>query len=607
MLLLTINTSYVKLFTSTEWRYFMALDGLTIHALVDELKNKLNGGRLLKIAQPENDELQLTVRVEKTQYKLLISAGASLPLMYITENSKVSPLTAPNFCMLLRKHLNNAKIIDIYQPGLERIINMKVEHYNDMGDLCYKLIIVELMGKYSNIIVTDLEGKIVDSIKHISANVSSVREVLPGRMYFIPDTTNKKNPLEVTKTTFIETIKASSLPISKAIYTSFTGISPVIGEEICFRSNIDSEKPANVLDTTELAAIYNSFDDMMECVKLNKFQPNIIFTEEGQDYIPKEFAPFSLSLYSDSKSKITYFDSMSQVLEQFYSQKSAVTRIRQKSYDIRRIVQTTLEKDYKKYEIQAKQLKDTEKKDKYKIYGELITAYGYGLEPNATSLVAENYYDDNKEITIPLEKDLTPMENAKKYFDKYGKLKRTAEALESIIVETKEEISHLESIMNALDIAVTEDDLKEIKEELIQSGYIRRKSSDKKAKFTSKPFHYVSTDGYDIFVGKNNIQNEELTFKVANGGDWWFHSKNFPGSHVIVKTNGDELPDRTFEEAASLAAYYSKGRDQEKVEIDYIQRKHIKKVSGSKPGFVIYHTNYSMAIAPNINNIKAMN
>lgn len=584
----------------------MALDGLTIHALVDELKNTLNGGRLLKIAQPENDELQLTVRVEKNQYKLLISAGASLPLMYITENSKVSPLTAPNFCMLLRKHLNNAKIIDIYQPGLERIINIKVEHYNDMGDLCYKLIIVELMGKYSNIIVTDLDGKIVDSIKHISANVSSVREVLPGRTYFIPDTTNKQNPLEITKYSFIETIKNLSIPASKAIYTSFTGISPVIGEEICYRSNIDSEKPANVLDANELNSLFTAFDDMMECVKLNKFQPNIIYATDGQDLIPKEFAPFTLSLYSDDKSQVSYIESMSQVLEQFYSKKSAVTRIRQKSYDIRRIVQTTLEKDYKKYEIQSKQLKDTEKKDKYKIYGELITAYGYGLEPNATCLVAQNYYDDNKEITIPLDKDLSPMENAKKYFEKYGKLKRTAEALESIIIETKDEISHLESIMNALDIAVTEDDLKEIKEELIQSGYIRRKSSDKKAKYTSKPFHYVSSDGYDMYVGKNNIQNEELTFKVANGGDWWFHSKNFPGSHVIVKTNGDELPDRTFEEAASLAAYYSKGREQEKVEIDYIQRKHIKKVAGSKPGFVIYHTNYSMAITPNINNIKAM-
>lgn len=582
----------------------MALDGLTIHALAYELKNTLNGGRLLKIAQPENDELQLTVRVEKNQYKLLVSAGASLPLMYITEGSKTSPLTAPNFCMLLRKHLNNAKIIDIYQPGLERIINIKVEHYNDMGDLCYKLIIVELMGKYSNIIVTDLDGKIVDSIKHISANISSVREVLPGRTYFIPDTTNKSDPLSITKENFLSIISGCSLPTSKAIYTSFTGISPVIGEEICYRSNIDSEKPANVLENEELEAIYNTFSDMMECVKLNKFQPNIIYTMDGQDMIPKEFAPFTLSLYDDEKSKVTYIDSISQVLEQFYSKKSALTRIRQKSYDLRRIVQTTLEKDYKKYEIQSKQLKDTEKKDKYKIYGELITAFGYGLEPNATSLTAQNYYDDNKEIIIPLDKDLTPMENAKKYFDKYGKLKRTAEALETIIVETKEEISHLESIMNALDIAVTEDDLKELKEELIQSGYIRRKSSDKKAKYTSKPFHYISSDGYDMYVGKNNIQNEELTFKVANGGDWWFHSKSFPGSHVIVKTNGDELPDSTFEEAARLAAFYSKGRQQDKVEIDYIQRKHIKKVAGSKPGFVIYHTNYSMAIAPDIKEIK---
>jgi len=292
------------------------------------------------------------------------------------------------------------------------------------------------------------------------------------------------------------------------------------------------------------------------------------------------------------------------VLEQFYSKKSVVTRIRQKSSDLRRIVQTTLEKDYKKYELQEKQLKDTEKKDKYKIYGELITAFGYGLEAGSEKLIAQNYYDDNKEITIPLDKDLTPMENAKKYYDKYGKLKRTAEALESIIIETSDEITHLESIMNALDIALTEDDLKEIKEELIQAGYIKRKSSDKKAKFKSKPFHYVSSDGYDMYVGKNNIQNEELTFKVANGGDWWFHSKTFPGSHVIVKTNGDELPDSTFEEAAKLAAYYSKGREQDKVEIDYIQRKHVKKVAGSKPGFVIYHTNYSMAISPDIHGIK---
>ncbi len=579
----------------------MAFDGITIHALVDELKTKLVGGRLLKIAQPENDELQLTVRVEREQYKVLISAAASLPLMYITESSKTSPLTAPNFCMLLRKHLNNAKIIDIYQPGLERIINILIEHYNDMGDLCTKLIIVELMGKHSNIIFTDTEGKIIDSIKHISANVSSIREVLPGRMYFIPDTTGKIDPLTVTREAFNKKISEQMMPILKALYCSFTGISPTIAAEICSRCHIDGDKPANTLYPSELDNIWTIFDDIMECIKLNKFQPNII--SENTSGNPKEFSPLPLSIFNDNNNSASYHDSMSYVLEQFYSKKSVVTRIRQKSSDLRRIVQTALEKDYKKYDLQSKQLKDTEKKDKYKVYGELITAFGYSLEPNATTLVAENYYDNNKEISIPLDKDLTAMENAKHYYDKYNKLKRTAKALEDIVSDVADEITHLESVMNSLDMALSEDDLKEIKEELVQAGYVRRKSSDKKAKYKSVPLHYISSDGYHMYVGKNNIQNEELTFKFANGSDWWFHSKNFPGSHVIVKTNGEELPDTTFEEAASLAAYYSKGRDQDKVEIDYIQRKHVKKVTGSKPGFVIYHTNYSMAIAPNISNI----
>lgn len=581
----------------------MALDGISIHALVDELNRQLVGGRLLKIAQPEPDELQLTVRVEKEQYKVLVSASASLPLMYITEGSKTSPLTAPNFCMLLRKHLNNAKIIDIYQPGLERIINIKVEHYNEMGDICYKLIIVELMGKYSNIIVTDMDGKIVDSIKHISGLVSSVREVLPGRDYFIPDTTKKLDPLNVSMENFKEKISSEAMEISKALYCSFTGISPVIASEICYRANVEGDKPANVLDFDETQRIWTTFDDIMTCVRLNKFQPNIVYDSTSTPLKPVEFAPFTLSIYADNNHSVDYIESMSAVLEHFYCEKSAVTRIRQKSSDLRRIVQTALEKDYKKYDLQIKQLNDTEKKEKYKIYGELISAFGYSLEPGATELVAENYYDNNNKITIPLDKDLTPMENANHYYDKYGKLKRTAEALKDIVTEVANEISHLESVMNALDIALTEDDLKEIKEELIQAGYIRRKSTDKKAKYKSEPLHFVSSDGYHMYVGKNNIQNEELTFKVANGGDWWFHSKNFAGSHVIVKSNGDELPDNTFEEAARLAAFYSKGREQDKVEIDYIQRKHVKKVPGSKPGFVIYHTNYSMAIQPNIHGI----
>ena len=250
-----------------------------------------------------------------------------------------------------------------------------------------------------------------------------------------------------------------------------------------------------------------------------------------------------------------------------------------------------------------KQMQDTGKKDKLKIYGELLNTYGYEVEAGAKSMEALNYYT-NEMITIPLDPLLTPGENAKKYFDKYGKLKRTYEALSELTKETKEEIEHLESISTALDIALQEEDLVQIKEELTQSGYIRRKGNTKKEKITSKPFHYISSDGFHIYVGKNNFQNDELTFQFAVGNDWWFHAKGIPGSHVVVKTNGEELPDRTFEEAGKLAAHYSKGKGQEKIEIDYTEKKNVKKPSGGKPGFVVYYTNYSLMIDSDIRGIQ---
>lgn len=576
----------------------MALDGITIAALTNELKATLVSGRIVKIAQPENDELLLTIKKFNEQIRLTISSDASLPLMYLTNENKPSPMTAPNFCMVLRKHLNNAKIIDIFQPSLERIINIELEHYNEMGDLCKKYLIVELMGKYSNIIFTDENKKIIDAIKRIPLSISSVREVLPGRDYFIPDNAHKSNPLDCTKDFFNNALLSSTAAAGKAILSAFTGISPIISEEIVFRANVDGDIPANTLDVASLDRLYSSFLEVINHVKESNFFPCIYY----KNGVPKEFNSFPLRLY-DNSYEVKSFDSISKVISDFYREKNIHTRIKQKSVDLRKIVTSTLEKDYKKYELQLKQLKDTQKKDKYQLYGELITAYGYNLKDNERSLTCTNYYN-NEEITIPLDATISPMDNAKKYFEKYNKLKRTASALESIVVETKNEIDHLESIVNSMDIATNEDDLKEIKEELIVSGYIKRKGNNKKEKFTSKPLHYVSSDGFDIYIGKNNIQNEELTFKVANGGDWWFHSKTFPGSHVIVKTNGKELPDSTFEEAAKLAAFYSKGKEQEKVEIDYIERKHVKKVAGSKPGFVIYHTNYSMAISPDIIGIK---
>lgn len=577
----------------------MAFDGITIANIVHELNRNLLDGRINKIAQPETDELLLTIKTPGGQRRLSISASASLPLIYLTEGNKPSPMTAPNFCMLLRKHINNGRITKIWQPKLERIIHFEIEHLDELGDLCKKELIVEIMGKHSNIIFCNEDGTIIDSIKHVSSQMSSVREVLPGRTYFIPDTMEKSDPLSVSFAEFQRVLTEKPMPLAKAVYTSFTGISPVVAEEICYLSGIDSALTPRELSEDLLTHLYRQFTLYFEEVTAGHFSPAIYY--HGAE--PKEFSALPLTHFSQYLRK--EYDSISRLLEDYYAEKNTLTRIRQKSVDLRRVVQTALERNRKKYDLQAKQLRDTENREKFKVYGELIHTYGYNLKPGAKKLEALNYYT-NEMITIPLDSTKTPQENALKYFEKYNKQKRTFEALTSLIEETRDDISYLESVSNALDIALSEDDLTQIKEELIESGYIRRKFTKKKVKITSKPFHYLSSDGYHIYVGKNNLQNEELTFHFASGNDWWFHAKGIPGSHVIVKTNGEELPDRTFEEAGKLAAYYSKNRGSEKIEIDYIEKKHVKKPKGGKPGFVVYYTNYSLMIDSDISQIKQL-
>lgn len=577
----------------------MAFDGITVAALVQELRDNLTGGRIAKIAQPEPDELLLTIKTPAGQRKLYISASASLPLIYLTDENKLSPMTAPNFCMLLRKHIGNGRITSISQPKLERIISLHIEHLNELGDLCEKKLIIEIMGKHSNIIFCDDKDMILDSIKHVSAQMSSVREVLPGRTYFIPDTMEKSDPLSVNEKKFLDTLKEKPVPLGKAIYTSFTGISPVIAEDICFLAGLDSQLPASELDEDTFLHLFRQFSYYMDDIRGCHFHPCIYY--DGTS--PKDFGAVALSHFSNYTKQ--EFTSISEVLNTYYATKNTLTRIRQKSADLRHVVQTALERNRKKYDLQKKQLRDTENREKYKVYGELIHTYGYNLAPNSRELTALNYYT-NEEITIPLDPTLTPAENAQKYFNKYNKQKRTFEALTELIQETADDIHYLESISNSLDIALTEADLIQIKEELMQTGYVRRKYTKKKEKITSRPMHYISSDGYHMYVGKNNLQNEELTFSFANGNDWWFHAKGAPGSHVIVKTGGDELPDRTFEEAGRLAAYYSKNRGSDKVEIDYVEKKHVKKPNGSKPGFVVYYTNYSLVIDSDISNMKTV-
>lgn len=581
----------------------MAFDGITIANIVYELNKELIGGRMYKIAQPENDELLLTIKTSNGQKRLFLSADASLPLIYLTSSNKQSPMTAPNFCMLLRKHLQNGRIVGITQPGLERVIRIDIEHLDEMGDLCHKALIIEIMGKHSNIIFVNENDCIIDSIKHVSAAVSSVREVLPGKPYFIANTQDKSDILTVNQDTFIERMASKNQPLFKAIYTNFTGLSPVFAQELCYRASLDGDQSTAAFTQTDLGKLYAVVHQTAEAIKEGSFAPVVAYS--GKKI--KEYAAFPLTMYQDGEDHLTSYPTMSELLEFFYAEKNAQTRIHQKSADLRHVVQTILERDIKKYDLQINQIKDTEKRETYRIYGELLNTYGYNIAPGDKVLEAVNYYT-NEPVSIPLDPTLTGKENAQRYFDKYTKMKRTFEALSTLTKEVHDEIEHLESIATALDIAIGEEDLTQIRQEMAAYGFIRKKSSGKKEKIVSKPFHYISSDGFHMYVGKNNFQNDELTFKFATGNDWWFHAKKIPGSHVVVKLgNAQELPDRTFEEAARLAAYYSKGRDQEKVEIDYIQKKHVKKPAAAAPGFVVYYTNYSMMIDPDISEIEKVN
>lgn len=575
----------------------MAFDGITTNCIMQELNHLLAGQRISKIAQPEREELLFTFKaLNEGSNRLLISANASLPFLYMTKENKTSPLNAPNFCMLLRKYIGNGRISAISQPSMERVLCFTIEHLDEMGDPAVKYLYVEIMGKHSNIIFCDKDGQIIDSIKHVSGQMSSIREVLPGRPYFIPAQQDRFDPWQIAKEQFVEQILKKPCSVTKAIYTSLVGFSPIIATELAYRSGLDADDSTAALAQADVERLYDVFRSLLQDLSDGNFSYGIYY--DPVTGAPKEFAPIPLTIYSDMEYKT--FSSISEVLEAFYAQRNKHTVIHQKSTDLRKIVSIHLERDRKKYLLQKKQLADTEKKDKYRIYGEMLHTYGYAASPGDKSIEVTNYYT-NKPFVIPLDPTLDAMENAKKYFDKYAKLKRTGDALSSYILETENEIKHLESIETSLSIAETEGDLAAIKEELQEYGFIKKHSGKKKNRISkSQPLHFVDDNGFHIYVGKNNYQNDQLTFKFATGNDWWFHAKQMTGSHVIVKSENKELPDSTYEYAAALAAYYSSGKDNEKVEIDYLQKKNVKKPNGSAPGFVVYYTNYSLVATPSL-------
>ena len=582
----------------------MAFDGITIAAIVAELNDQLAGARITKIAQPERDELMLTLKTTPRPEqpggtkRLFISADAALPLIYLSDANKIGPKTAPGFCMLLRKHIGNGRISAVTQPGLERIVVIHINHLNEMGDYQEKKLIIEIMGKHSNIIFVNHEDVIMDGIKHVPGMMSSLREVLPGRPYFIPETLSKLNPLDTIFAEFYALISEKSLPLFQALYLTYAGLSPQMAQEICHRAGMEGDMGvAAVPGEAGFSRLYEAFSAIIDHLKAGRFEAAIYY----QDNKPRDFSLVPMTIYADME-RVAY-TSVSAMLSDFYKQRNQSARMRQKSADLRKIIQNILERDRKKYDMQLKQIEDTQKKEQFRLYGELLNTYGHSSPEQASKISVPDHYSGEM-LTIPLDPKLSAHENAQKYFDKYNKMKRTAQALNGLTEEVKEEIAHLETIQAAIDIAAHEEDLVDIKEEMIASGYIRRRGGGKAALSKSRPYHYISNDGFHIYVGKNNYQNEHITFKLADGGDYWFHAKQIAGSHVIVKTLGREMSDKTYEEAAALAAHYSVGRAQEKVEVDYTERKNVKKPNGKKPGFVIYHTNYSLVAKPDISALE---
>ncbi len=586
----------------------MALDGITTSAIVSELKAALLGGRIDKIHQPLADEIRMSIRgLGSGAKKIIISANSAHPRIHLTESSRENPMTAPLFCMVMRKHIAGGKIIDIVQPNFERIIILRIESSNEMGDITTKNLILEIMGKHSNLILTDETGRILDSIKRVTHEKSSVREVLPGKEYVFPPSQDKKNPLLAEQADFLFSLHLQEgRRLQEFLYQTYTGISPVMAGEICTRAGLDASDSCQETTLENSERLFAAFEKTMQEVKAEDYYPAIYYQKENNRIV--DFAVLIMQQFQGLAAKP--FPSVSALLEGFYQERDNAAHIRQKAQDMRKLVTNHIERCVKKKEIQLKTRRETKGMDLWKKKGELLTANIYAVPQGVTTFKTIDYYEESMpEIEIAIDPAKTPAENAQKYFAKYNKAKRTLAALEIQEKQNNEELAYLESVLNALENAKEDADLSEIRTELAESGFIRRQAQKKgqpKPK-RAKPLRYISSDGYEILVGKSNLQNDELTLRTAEPTDLWMHTKDIPGSHVIIRTNGQsELPEATMEEAANLAAFYSKAKNSSMVPVDYTQRKNIKKPNGAKPGMVIYLTNKTIYITPDEARIQQM-
>ena len=568
----------------------MSMDGLSLYSAMNELNKRLAGAKMDIIQQTDKEELLLMVRSLGQTYRLLINASAADNRVQLTELKKQAPSEAPMFCMLLRKRIAGGKIVRFEQERLDRVLKISIETYNDLGDLSVFALYCELMGKHSNIILANEKGVIVDAIKHVGLGMSSVRFVMPGLEYSAPPAQDKQDPSKASADDFSMAMCMVGMSIAKALSNAFFGLSPAVAAQLVARYTDKTEcTQLSEAERKELAERLAAFyADMAQ----GKEKASAVLNALGET---EAVYPFAIS-----GSGIKLYDSIGEALDGLYINSDRREWAKRHGASARKVLQNNIERCEKKLALYADALNSGEQMEKCRLYGELLTANLHSLKSGTDTAAVDNYYADPVErIAIPLDRQLTPGENAQRYYKKYQKLKAARDMAIVQREQTLSELNYLEGQLDNLTKCTAENELSELIEELKDQGYIKRdKGGKKKMKLAaSKPMHFVSSTGADIYVGKNNRQNDELTLHFASPNDIWMHTKNIPGSHVIVK-GASEQDTATMTEAALLAAYYSRARGSENVAVDYTPRKYVKKPAGAKPGMVIYTTNKTAYVTP---------
>lgn len=608
----------------------MALDGIVTRAIVAELSRCI-GGRINKIYQPTEHDLVLQIRAQGENFKLLLSANPTYPRVHFSEQQFINPQEAPMFCMLMRKHCESGIIEAVEQVGLERIIHIKVRQRNELGDESTKRIVIELMGRHSNIILLDpASNQILDGIHHVTPAISSYRIVMPGFSYTEPPQQHKHHPLQATETEFYAWMKqesptakeeldpdqartelqAETLPVVQKLIQMFSGLSPLMAREIEYRAlsrlgqRYVSNNVLNVHQESELTALWQAFSALMQQVRESEFSPTLAIDKKGKMF----FSAIPLTVIqgeTGGEGEIRSFDSISACMEAFYGDKAERDTVKQRVSDLIRFLQNEKNKNVKKIDKLHESLEEAKDADQYRIQGELLFASLHELERGMKEIKVMNYYDEAQQpIRIALDPLITPSENAQRYLKKYNKYKNSLTVVEQQLRNTHEEIRYLESLLQQLEHASLHD-IDEIREELTEQGYLRNRAKKaRKKKKNDKPVVqcYTSSEGIPIYVGKNNIQNEYVTNRLGQSSDTWLHTKDIPGSHVVIRST--DFGDATLEEAAMLAAYYSQAKQSSMVPVDYTLIRHVRKPSGAKPGFVIYDHQKTLFITPDEHRLK---